>query len=151
MMKRMTILLVFTAVMLFGPAVAPASAQAVKDSSCNTQGLTWDCHFHIKDYTVGAPVTFTVNYTCSGNCGPVTSFGLQDRGFTPDGVSGHLVGGRRLPSGLELTFVFDDLGKTGNHSKGMGNFVMNLMVDDGAGGMVAVACPVDVRLKSTKD
>jgi len=151
MRKRMTILLAFAAVMLFGPAVAPASAQVVKDSSCIDNGVTWDCHFHIKDYTIGAPVTFTVNYTCPGNCGPVTSFGLQDRGFTPDGVEGHLVGGRRLPSGLELTFVFDNLGKTGNHSKGMGNFVMNLMVDDGSGGMMAVTCPVDVRLKSSKD
>jgi len=151
MMKRMTILLAVAAFMLFGPAVAPASAQAVKDSSCTAQGVTWDCHFHIKDYAVGVPVTFTVGYSCPGNCGPVTSFGLQDRGFTPEGVTGHLVGGKRLPSGLELTFVFDNLGKTGNHSKGMGNFVMNLMVDDGAGGMVAMSCPVDVRLKSTKD
>ena len=150
-MKRMTILLAIAAFMLFGPAVAPASAQAVKDSSCNDHGLTWDCHFHIKDYVVGSPVTFTVNYSCPGKCGPVISFGLQDRGFTPEGVTGHLVGGSRMPSGLQLTFVFDNLGKTGNHAMGTGNFLMNVMVDDGAGGMIAVPCPVDVRLKSTKD
>jgi hypothetical protein len=150
-MKRMTVLLAIAAFMLFGPAVAPASAQAVRDSSCIDHGLTWDCHFHIKDYTVGTPVTFNVNYTCPGKCGPVLSFGLQEKGFTPEGVSGHLVGGSRMPSGLQLTFVFDNLGPTGNHAMGTGNFLMNVMVEDGTGAMVMVACPVDVRLKSTKD
>jgi hypothetical protein len=40
-------------------------------------------------------------------------------------VAGHLVGGARLESGLQLTFVFDSLNKTGNHSMGTANFVMN--------------------------
>jgi hypothetical protein len=150
-MKRMTVLLAVSAFLLFGATVAPAAAQAVKDSSCIDQGVTWDCHFHVKDYVVGSPVTFLVNYSCPGACGPVTSFGLGDRGFTPEGVTGHLVGGKRMQSGLELTFVFDSLQTTGNHAMGTGNFMMNLMVDDGTGTMTSVAFPVDVRLKSTKD
>jgi hypothetical protein len=153
-MRKITILFAAAAFMLFGASVGPASAQVVKDSSCNDHGLTWDCHFHIKDMVVGAPVTFTINYSCpgDGDCGPVTSFGLGEKGFFPPAdVAGHLVGGARLPSGLELTFVFDSLGKTGNHSTGTANFIMNLMMSDGAGGMVSVPCPVDVRLKSEKN
>ena len=37
-MKRMTVLLAVAAFMLFVPAVAPASAQVVKDSSCSDHG-----------------------------------------------------------------------------------------------------------------
>jgi hypothetical protein len=153
-MKRMTVLLAVAAFMLFVPAVAPASAQVVKDSSCNDHGLTWDCHFHIKDMVVGQPVTFQINYSCpnEGDCGPVTSFGLGEKGFYPaSDVAGHLVGGARLATGLQLTFVFDALENTGNHSKGTANFIMNLMMADGSGGMVSMPCPVEVRLKSEKN
>lgn len=153
-MRKLTILFAAAAFMLFGASVGPASAQVVKDSSCMDHGLTWDCHFHIKDMVVGQPVTFQINYTCpnAGDCGPVTSFGLGDKGFyPPSDVAGHLVGGARLESGLQLTFVFDSLGKTGNHSMGTANFIMNLMMADGSGGMVSVPCPVDVRLKSDKN
>jgi hypothetical protein len=138
----------------FGASVGTASAQVVKDSACvdEVHGVTWDCHFHIKDMVVGQPVTFNVNYTCNGTCGPVTSFGLGDKGFYPPAdVAGHLVGGARMPSGISLTFVFDSLRTTGNHNMGTANFMMNLMAPDGSGGMVSVPMAVDVRLKSTKD
>jgi hypothetical protein len=150
-MKKMTILLAAAAFMLFGAAVSPASAQVVKDSACLDHGVNWDCHFHVSNYTVGSPVTLTINYTCPGGCGPVMSFGLQDKGFTPAGATGHLIGGSRNDGSLQLTFVFDSLGKTGNHEMGTGNFVMNMMADDGSGGMTMVSCPVDIRVKSTKD
>ena len=152
-MRKTTVVLAAAVFVMFGVSVTPASAQVVKDSSCtNASGVTWDCHYHMKDVTVGAPITFQVNYSCPGPCGPVMSFGLGEKGFFPASeVSGHLVRGSRLPSAMSLTFVFDALSDTGNHSKGTANFVMNLMVDDGAGGMVAMPCPVDVRLKTDKE
>ena len=80
--------------------------------------MTWDCSYKIKSVSPGMPVSFSVNYTCLGDCGPVLSFGLQDPGFTPAGASGHLVGGRRLPGGLELTFAFDSVKESGASGNG---------------------------------
>lgn len=148
--------IVFAAAVLVaaGLAAAPASAQAVKEKSCEhvagSNSMTYDCGFKIKDYVVGSPVTFNVNYACTGTCGPVLSFGLGQSGFTPEGVAGHMVGGRRVTGGLELTFVFDSLRKTGNHAMGDAHFVMNVMMDDGLGNRQAMPCPVDVHLKSAK-
>jgi len=129
----------------------PAHAQAVKQSSCTdaASGVTWDCDFALKSASPGTPVSFSINYSCKSDvCGPVLSFGLNDPGFTPDYSSGHLVGGSRLPNGLELTFAFDtlkDSGASGNaHAEA--HFVMNIMTTDASGGPVMVACPVDVRL-----
>jgi len=131
----------------------PVAAQSVvRESSCtDTVGsntMTYDCRFHVKDYTIGSPVTFTVNYSCTGACGPVLSFGLNDRGFTPAGTSGHLVGGRRIPGGLELTFVFDSLKGAGKSVTGQGHFKMNVNADDGSGNMSAMPCNVDVHLNT---
>jgi hypothetical protein len=129
----------------------PAHAQAVRQSSCTdaASGVTWDCDFKMKSATPGAPVSFTVNYACtSAVCGPVLSFGLGDPGFSPADASGHLVGGSRLPSGLELTFAFDSMKESGvsGNSHVAAHFVMNVMTTDASGGMVMVSCPIDVRL-----
>lgn len=155
-MKRMTIVFasaIFAVAVLAG---SPALAQTVKDRSCsNAQGdtpasVTWDCGFKAKSFSPGQPITFTVGYTCTaGDCGPVLSFGMQERAFTPSGVSGHLVGGRRLPDGLELTFAFDAVRKAGVSGNGLaeGHFVMNLMTTDASGAPAVVSCPIDVRLQ----
>lgn len=129
----------------------PAHAQAVKQSSCTdaASGVTWDCDFKMKSASPGAPVSFTINYACtSAVCGPVLSFGLNGPGFTPAYASGHLVGGSRLPSGLELTFAFDSVKESGVSGNGHveAHFVMNVMTTDAQGGPMMVSCPVDVKL-----
>lgn len=150
-MKK-TMLLFAGAVFAMSALMAtPAHAQAVKDRSCTdaASGVTWDCDFKMKSATPGAPVSFSVNYSCaSAVCGPVLSFGLNDPGFTPAFANGHLVGGSRTPSGLELTFAFDSVKESGvsGNSHVEAHFVMNVMTTDASGGPVMVACPVDVRL-----
>ena len=128
----------------------PAHAQAVKERSCTdaATGLTWDCEYKLKSVTPGTPVSFTVNYACTGACGPVLSFGLQTEAFSPAGCSGHLVGGRRLPGALELTFAFDAIKGSGASGNGHANahFMMNVMATDAAGAPVLVPLPVNVRL-----
>jgi hypothetical protein len=130
---------------------APAHAQAVKQTSCTdaASGVTWDCDFKMKSASPGTPVSFTINYACtSAVCGPVLSFGLNGTGFTPASASGHLVGGSRMPSGLELTFAFDSVKESGvsGNSHVEAHFVMNVMTTDAQGGPVMVSCPVDVKL-----
>lgn len=127
---------------------SPASAQTVtRESSCTeVQGsntMTYDCGYNVKNYAVGTPVTFTIDYSCTSGCGPVLSFGLRNNGFSPPGVSGHLVGGKRIPNGVELTFVFDSLkkGLVGN-----AHFNLNINMDDGSGTWSAVPCKVNVHL-----
>lgn len=127
---------------------SPASAQTVtRESSCTeVQGsntMTYDCGYNVKNYAVGTPVTFTIDYSCTSGCGPVLSFGLRNNGFSPPGVSGHLVGGKRIPNGVELTFVFDSLkkGLVGN-----AHFNLNINMDDGSGSWSAVPCKVNVHL-----
>jgi hypothetical protein len=130
-------------------AGSPAQAQTAKDKSCSSGGVTWDCGFKTKSFVPGQPITFTVGYTCPGDCGPVLSFGMQETAFTPPGVNGHLVGGRRLPDGLELTFAFDAVRKAGVSGNGLAeaHFMMNLMTTDASGAPAVVSCPVDVRLQ----
>jgi hypothetical protein len=133
-------------------AATPAAAQmAVREGTCThthgTNVVTYDCNFNVRDYTVGTPVKFTINYECSGACGPVTSFGLRDAGFTPEGVMGRMVGAKRLTNAIELTFVFDRLKTAGKNMIGNAHFNMNLSADDGTGTFVTVPCYVDVHLK----
>jgi hypothetical protein len=151
-MKRALLFVVMTGVLAVFVAATPAFAQTVvREGTCShlhgTNSLTYDCSFNVSNYVVGTPVTFTVNYTCSGPCGPVTSFGLRDSGFTPDGVSGRLVGAKRLSGAVELTFVFDSLKKTGRTSIGNAHFNLNLSMDDGSGTKSTVPCDVDVHLR----
>jgi hypothetical protein len=149
-MKRMTIVFASAIFVVSVMAGSPAHAQAMKETSCsNAQGVTWDCGFKVKSFTPGQPITFSVGYSCAGDCGPVLSFGMQDTAFTPAGVAGHLVSGSRLPDGLELTFAFDSVRKAGVSGNGLAaaHFMMNLMTVDASGAPVVVACPVDVRLQ----
>ena len=108
--------------------------------------MSYDCNFNVKNYVEGTPITFTMNFNCSGNCGPVTSFGMRDSGFTPTGVTGHVVAGKRLPDGVEMTFVFDSVKKNGNSKSANGHFTMNVNMDDGAGNLESVPCKVNVHL-----
>jgi len=132
-------------------AAHPVWAQSVtKESSCTevygSNKLTYDCGFNVKDYVMGTPITFTMTYSCTGNCGPVMSFGMRGSGFTPPGVSGHVIAGKRLENGLELTFVFDSVRKNGSSSVANGHFNMNVNMDDGSGNWSASPCKVDVHL-----
>jgi hypothetical protein len=151
-MKRALLCCVVAGALVLFAGVTPVAAQMVmKESECTmnhgSNTITYDCGFNVKGYTVGTPVTFTVNYYCSGTCLGVTSFGLRDSGFTPGGVSGHLVGGKRLPNGIQLTFVFDSLKTTGKGGVGNAHFKANLNADDGSGTVGMVPCTVDVHLK----
>ena len=154
MSKRKPLLLALFVVAVVAGSVAPASAQVVREGTCTlgegANAVTYDCNFNIKDYVCGTPVTFSIAYSCAGSCGPVMSFGLRDNGFSPAGVSGHLAGGRRTVSGLDLTFVFDTLKKTGAGSTGNAHFVMSLMMPDGLGGITAMPLPIDVHLNESK-
>lgn len=149
-MKKTILTFAGAAFLVSAMLATPASAQAVKEKSCTDEatGVSWDCGYKLKSVTPGTPVTFTVNYACIGTCGPVLSFGLQSPGFSPEGCSGHLVGGRRLTGGLELTFAFDAVKRAGvsGNSHANAHFMMNLMATDAAGSPMLVALPVDVRL-----
>jgi len=151
--------LVGAAVVLVTLAIAaPASAQAVtRDSQCTenygSNSMKYDCGFNVKNYVQGTPITFTMTFGCNGNCGPVTSFGLRGSGFTPPGVTGHMMGGKRLykdvdgVDGVELTFVFDSVKKTGNSAAAAnGHFNMNISMDDGEGNWTSKPCKVNVHL-----
>ena len=153
-MKGFSIVLVAAVLLAAGFAATPAAEQTVKEKTCSeavgTNSVTYDCGFRVNHYDLGSPVTFTIGYSCSGACGPVLSFGLRDEGFTPAGVTGHMLSGRRVADGLELTFAFDSLQKQGSHSVGDAHFVMNMMVDDGTGTARVMPCAVDVHLKSAR-
>jgi len=153
-MKVFSIVLAAALVVAAGFTATPAGEQTVKEQTCSevvgTNSLSYDCQFRVNHYDLGGPVTFAIEYSCSGACGPVLSFGLRDEGFSPAGVTGHMLSGRRLANGLELTFAFDTLQKQGSHAVGDAHFVMNLMVDDGQGGSQLMPCAVDVHLKSAK-
>lgn len=125
-----------------------ATAEMVsRESTCTatlgSNRMTYDCSFNVRGYQVGSPVTFTVNYSCTSGCGPVLSFGLAQPGFTPPGVTGRMIGGRRLADGVELTFVFDTLkgGVAGNAF-----FNMGVNMDDGSGNWQSVPTKVKVHL-----
>jgi hypothetical protein len=153
---RMRIPLLLAMFVVAALAAVPASAQATSESSCTVSSggasVTYDCGFNVKDYALGSPVTLSISYSCSGagTCGPVMSFGLRDSGFTPAGVSGHLTGGHRTASGLDLTFVFDSLKETGGSCTGNAHFLMNMLMDDGSGGLAVTALPFDVHLNGVK-
>jgi len=151
---RKPLMLAMFVVAVVAGSIVPASAQLMREGTCTlgegTAAVTYDCSFNVKNYVTGTPVTLSIGYTCAGTCGPVMSFGLRDNGFTPAGVSGHLAGGRRSVSGLELTFVFDTLKKTGAGATGNAHFIMTLMMDDGAGGITAMPLPIDVHLNESK-
>jgi len=153
-MKPITVLFALPALLLVGLLGAPAQAQVVKDSTCSmtvgSNTVTYDCKFHVKQYQVGSPLAVTVNYSCTGSCGPVMSFGLADTPFSPAGVSGHLAGGQRLPDGVNLVLVFDSLKKMGNGATGSAHFVLILMADDGTGAVNPVACPVDLHFNQSE-
>jgi len=144
--------LVGAAIVLATLAVAkPASAQTVtRESQCTevngTNRMTYDCNFNVKNYVMGTPIMFTMNFSCNGNCGPVTSFGLRNGGFTPAGVAGHMVTGHRIENGVEFTFVFDSAGKSGNSRAANGHFNVNVAMDDGEGNWTATPCKVNVHL-----
>ena len=130
-------------------AVTPASAQAVtRESQCTevsgSNTMTYDCGFNVKDYVMGTPVTLTMSFSCSGGCGPVSSMGMRGSGFTPPGVTGHMVSGRRLDNGVELTFVFDTTKKA---SAANAHFNVNIGMDDGAGNWDTKPCKVNVHLR----
>ena len=108
--------------------------------------MTYVCGFNVKNYVMGTPITFTMTYACSGNCGQVMSFGMRGNGFSPPGVAGHVIAGKRVENGVELTFVFDSTKKSGNSSVANGHFNMNVNMDDGSGNWTAAPCKVDVHL-----
>ena len=133
-------------------AATPAAAQSVvREGTCShthgTNLVKYDCNFNVSDYAVGTPVKFTINYECSGTCGAVTSFGLRNAGFSPEGTMGRMVGAKRLTNAIELTFVFDALKTAGKKKVGNAHFNMNLSMDDGTGTFATVPCDVDVHLR----
>ncbi len=168
-MKRPLLLVSALAILFLCFAVSPLQAETtMRDRDCShssgSNTLKYDCGFQVKNYTVGTPVTFKVEFTCDGICGPVLSFGTRGTGFSPNGVSGRLVGGKRMENGVEVTFVFDSLqrqgtGKMAGHSKsgpgnrtgqdgnGWAHFTMNVAMDDGHDNMQSVPCDVDVHVK----
>ncbi|PYT12567.1 MAG: hypothetical protein DMF51_12915 [Acidobacteria bacterium] len=148
-MKRA--LLCAAAVLAMLTVAHPVWAQAVtRDSQCTevhgSNKMTYDCGFNVKNYVMGTPITFTMTYACSGNCGQVMSFGMRGNGFSPPGVAGHVIAGKRVENGVELTFVFDSTKKSGNSSVANGHFNMNVNMDDGSGNWTAAPCKVDVHL-----
>ena len=150
-MKKTVLMFAGAAFLVSTMLATPARAQAVKERSCTdaASGVSWDCDYKVKSVSPGTPVSFTVNYSCTGAvCGPVLSFGLQGEAFSPAGCTGHLVGGRRLESGLELTFAFDSVKEAGasGNAHAAAHFVMNIMRSDASGAPMMVSAPVDVRL-----
>ncbi len=151
-MKRSLMYGVVAAVVAAGFLISPASAQTVsRETTCTkrvgSNTLTHDCNINVKNYTLGSPVTFGVYWSCTGSCGTVTDFGFKGNGFTPAGVSGHMIGGAFLDNGLSLTFAFDQLKTTGNGGTGNAHFTFGVQVDDGSGTMVSVPCDVNVHLQ----
>jgi len=129
--------------------VTPASAQSVtRESQCTevfgNNKMTFDCGFNVRDYVMGTPITFTMTFSCSGGCGPVNSMGMRGSGFTPPGVTGRMMGGKRLDNGVEMTFVFDTVKK---NTPANGHFNVNISMDDGQGNWDAKPCKVNVHLK----
>jgi hypothetical protein len=149
-MKRKLLVVAMFAVAALAVGATPASAQITRESGCMVNdaaaSVEYDCNFNVKNYVTGTPVMLDLAYTCTGTCGPVMSFGLGDRAWTPAGVSGRLTGGRRMASGLQLVFTFDTLKKTGAGGVGNAQFVMVMLVGDGAGGFKPLTLPIRVHL-----
>ncbi len=150
-MKRLLVYGAVAALLAVSFMTSPASAQSVvRESTCTvtdgSNSMTYDCGFNVKNYTLGSPVTISVNWSCTGTCGPLMSFGLRESGFTPNGVSGHMLSAKRLSNGFSLTFAFDSLKKTGSGGTGSAHFRMGVGMDDGAGNVTSMDCPIDVHL-----
>ncbi len=155
-MKRILMFGSVAALLALVAMTSPASAQSItRESTCTesygSNTMTYDCGFNVKNYTLSAPVSFNINWTCTGACGGATGFGLRGNGFTPGGVSGHMTGAKRLmnglqPVGLQLTFAFDSLKKTANGAVGNAHFELDVEMDDGSGTMTSMPCNIDVHL-----
>lgn len=150
-MKRILLFGSVAALLALGAMTSPASAQTVtRESTCTENDgantMTYDCGFNVRNYTLGSPVTFNINWTCTGNCGNATAFGLRGSGFSPAGVSGHMTGAKRLTNGLQLTFAFDQLKKSGGGMIGNAHFELDIEMDDGSGTMTSMPCNIDVHL-----
>lgn len=148
-MKLHMLLAVAAAMVL---AATPVSAQTVvRDSTCTVVAggnrMTYDCGFNARNYALGSPITLNIKWDCTGTCGPATAFGLRQNPYSPSGVSGHLMGVKRLDDGIALTFAFDSLKSMGG-GPGVGNarFSLTVNLDDGTGTMTPVPCNVDVHL-----
>jgi hypothetical protein len=151
-MKRLVMYGAVAVFLAMAVMVSPASAQTVvRVSTCTaTDGsntMTYDCGFNVKNYSLDAPVTFNVTWTCTGTCGPATSFSLSPSGFTPAGVSGHMLGAKLLTNGLQLTFAFDSLKNVGGGYTGNAHFTMGVNMDDGTGTTTSIPCGIDVHLQ----
>ncbi|HEX9428165.1 MAG TPA: hypothetical protein VGA64_10280 [Candidatus Polarisedimenticolia bacterium] len=150
-MKRLLMFGSVAALLILAASTSPASAQSVvRESTCTenygSNTMTYDCGFNVKNYTQGSNVTLNINWSCTGNCGAATAFGLRGNGFTPGGVSGHMTGAKRLTNGLQLTFAFDQLKKTGGGAVGNAHFELDVEMDDGSGTMTSMPCNIDVHL-----
>ena len=148
-MKRILEVGSIAAFLAFCLAVAPASAQTVmKGSTCSKSiggnRITYDCNFNVRNYEMGTPITFDVNYSCTGDCSQVLSFGMQHPPFTPKDVRGQLMGGRRLENGLSVTFVFTSTKKS---RAANAHFSMNVGVYDENGVMQVVPAKFKANLK----
>ncbi len=149
-MKRFLMLGVVAALVAVGFMTTPATAEEVSRVSTCTMGsgsnsLTYDCNFNVKDYTLGSPITVTASWSCTGTCG-LASFGMRGKGFTPDGVSGHMVSAKRSGDGVSMTFAFDALKETGSGGTGNAHFKMGVKMDDGAGNVTVKDCPIEIHL-----
>ncbi len=147
-MKRILKVGSIAAFLAFCLAAAPASAEMVmKGSTCSksigSNKITYDCNFNVRGYQLGSPVTFDVTYDCAGRCSQVLSFGLQNKGFTPNGASGAMLGGARLNNGLRVTFAFN----SAQNGVANGHFTMNVGLYDEEGVMHVVPANFKVNLK----
>lgn len=152
-MKRILLFGSVAALLALVAMTSPASAQTVtRESTCTetvgSNTMTYDCGFNVKNYTLGAPITFTMNWTCTGTCGDASAFGYRTPAFTPGGVSGRMTRPKLVSNGVELTFAFTALKKTGNGMIGNAHFMVDVDVDDGTGTMVPMPCNVDVHLNA---
>jgi hypothetical protein len=151
-MKRVLRYGVMAALLAVFVLASPASAQTVtRESTCTnvygSNSMTYDCNFRVKDYVLGAPITVTVNYSCTGVCGGISNFGLKGKGYAPDDTWGRLIGGKLLANGLELTFTFDSVKKNADSgTAGNAFFTMSVGMDDGSGKTKPMSCPFSIHL-----
>lgn len=153
-MPRFTKYAIAAAVLSFCLAWQPADAQALmRESACTrtfgSNTLTYDCSFNVKHYQPKTPVRMYIDFACTGSCGPVLGFGLRKRDFfTPEDVSGRLVGGGRTENGLWIDFQFESLKRTGKTYVGNAHFTIPIMVEDGSGNAVQTRLDADLHVKT---
>ena len=149
-MKRFLMLGAVAVLVAAGFMTTPATAEEVSRVNTCTMGdgsnsLTYDCNFNVKGYTLGSPITVTATWSCTGTCS-MASFGLRGGGFSPNGVSGHMVSAKKFGDGVSMTFAFDSLKSTGNGGTGNAHFKMGIKMDDGAGNVTVKDCPIEIHL-----